>query len=32
MYKKTMVTFKIYDVKDYKTNNFSMHIAQYLKK
>ena len=27
-----MVSFKIYDVTDWTTNNYNTHIAQYLKK
>ena len=26
------VNFKIYDVTDFKTNNYNTHIAEYLKK
>ena len=26
-----MVNFKIFDVTDWKTNNYNTHIAQYLK-
>ena len=28
--KKAMVNFKIHDVKDWTTNNYNTHIAQYL--
>ena len=27
-----MINFKIYDVTDWKTNNYNTHIAQYIKK
>ena len=30
--KKAKVKFKIYDVTDWITNNYNIHIAQYLKK
>ena len=30
--KKAMVNFKIYDVEDWVTNNYNIHINQYLKK
>ena len=30
--KKAMVNFKIYDVTDWTTNIYNIHIAQYLKK
>ena len=29
---KAMVNFKIYEVIDWTTNNYNIHIAQYLKK
>ena len=29
--KKVMVTFKIYDIADYKTNNYSTHMIVYKK-
>ena len=31
-HKKSKVTFKIYDVKDWETNNYNKHISQCLKK
>ena len=30
--KKAKVNFKIYDFKNWKTNNYNTYIAQYLKK
>ena len=30
--KKAMVSFKIYDVADWATNNYNIHITQYVKK
>ena len=30
--KKAMVNFKIYDVTDWATNNYNIHITQYVKK
>ena len=32
LHKKAKVNFKIYDTRDWETNNYSTHIAQYLKK
>ena len=29
---KAKINLKIYDVKDWTTNNYNIHIAQYLKK
>ena len=30
--KKAKVNFKIYDVKNWTTNNYNTHVAQYFKK
>ena len=30
--KKAKVNFKLYDVTNWETSNYNMHIAQYLKK
>ena len=32
LHKKAKVNFKIYDTRDWEANNYSTHIAQYLKK
>ena len=32
LYQKTEVNFKIYGVTDWQTNNYTTHLAQYLKK